>query len=617
MEITPENSIGILLKKLKSNNNSRTFKNPISHTKHFAQPATLRFRQQVAGLLASLCLFTNASAQITPAQERDISIRNQQELQRQQQEQQQRVQQVRTSDVRLTVPEKTTTQTLPVETPCFLIERLQLKNGSGAPLPEFDWVLEQLTTPDTSAFIGQCVGAQGVAWMIDRTQKILVDRGFVTSRVLATKQDMSHGTLVLTLIPGRIRAIRLAQPVDPRANLSNVLPMKAGDILNLRDIEQALENLKRVPTAEADIQIEPALGRDAQLGDSDLVFSYHQLFPLRLSVSADDSGTKATGRYQGSVTVSYDNAFTLNDLFYVTNTSGMGGGDSGPRGTHANTIHYSLPMGYWTLGATSSTSTYYQTVAGLNQSYVYRGTGENNEIKLNRLLMRDGTQKLNLAVRAFQRKSNNYIDDTEVNVQRRVVGGWDSTLNHKVFIQDATLESNLTYKRGTGAFGSIPSPEEAFNDGTSRFALVTVDVNLTLPFKVDVQRIRYNASWRIQKNRTPLTQQDRFVIGGRYTVRGYDGEFVLSAERGWFCRNDLSFFLGESGHEFYAGIDTGQVGGPSSELLVATRLTGAVLGLRGAIQKLNYDFFIGAPVNKPDNFKTAGSTAGFNLSASF
>jgi hemolysin activation/secretion protein len=274
-------------------------------------------------------------------------------------------------------------------------------------------------------------------------------------------------------------------------------------------------------------------------------------------------------------------------------------------------------MGYWTVGVTSSTSSYFQTVAGLNQSYVYRGTSENHEVKLNRLLKRDGSQKLNLAVRVFQRKSNNYIDDTEVNPQRRVVGGWDSTLNHKVFIRDATLESNLTYKRGTGAFGSIPAPEEAFNDGTSRFALITADVNLSLPFKVDAQRIRYNGSWRIQKNRTSLTPQDRFVIGGRYTIRGYDGESVLSAERGWFLRNDLSFALGDSRQEFYAGLDTGQVGGPTSELLVGKRLTGAVLGLRGAIQKLNYDIFIGAPVKKPDNFRTAGSTAGFSLGMSF
>ena len=573
---------------------------------------------KAVGTLMGLAIGLNAIAQITPAQERDIGIRNQQELQRQQQqEKQQRQQLERTPDVRLTAPENSTSQTLPIETPCFLIERVELKNSLGASLPEFEWVLEQLTAPDTPVFIGKCVGAQGAAWLIERAQKTLVDRGFVTSRVLATQQDMSKGTLALTLIPGRIRAIRLLDPTALRANLDSALPMKVGDLLNLRDVEQALENLKRVPSAEADIQIEPAQGEGAQLGDSDLIVSYRQSAPLRLSVSADDSGTKATGRYQGSLTVSYDNALTINDLFYVTNTNGMGGGDSGPRGTHANTIHYSFPMGYWTFGSTSSTSTYYQTVAGLSQNYVYRGTSENNEIKLNRLLARDGTQKINLSVRAFQRKSNNYIDDTEVNVQRRVVGGWDSTLNHKAFIQDATLESNLTYKRGTGAFGSIPAPEEAFNEGASRFALVTADVNLTVPFKVDAQRIRYNGSWRSQKNRTPLTPQDRFVIAGRYTVRGYDGESVLSAERGWFWRNDLSFAIDDSGQELYAGLDTGQVGGPSSELLVATRLTGAVLGLRGAIQKLNFDLFIGAPVNKPDSFKTSASTAGFSLSVSF
>lgn len=478
-------------------------------------------------------------------------------------------------------------------------------------------MIDQLTAPNAPVFLGQCIGAQGVAWVIDRAQQALIARGFVTSRVLATPQDMSHGALVLTLIPGRIRAIRLSTPIDPRVNLKNALPMQAGDVLNLRDIEQGLENLKRVPTAEADIQITPADGEGAQVGESDLLVSYNQLFPLRLSVSADDSGTKATGKYQGSVTVSFDNALALNDLFYITNTNDMGGGDSGPRGTHANIVHYSVPLGYWTISATSSSSTYFQTVAGLNQSYVYRGTSENNEIKLNRLLMRDHKQKLNLAVRAFQRKSNNYIDDTEVNVQQRVVGGWDSTLNHKAFIQDATLESNLTYKRGTGAFGSIAAPEEAFHEGTSRFALVTADVNLTWPFTLNAQRIRYNGTWRTQKNRTPLTPQDRFAIGGRYTVRGYDGESVLSAERGWVWRNDLSFAVADGGQEIYAGLDTGQVGGPTSELLVGTRLTGAVLGLRGAIHKLNYDLFIATPVNKPENFKTSGTTTGFSLSLSF
>lgn len=572
---------------------------------------------KTVGLLFGFVMCFSSVAQITSAQEREAAGRNDQELlRRQQQEQQQRQQLERAPSVRLSV-ETEKTSVLPVESPCFVIQRVEIKNLENELVPEFGWLVEQLIAPDAPDFLGQCVGAHGVGWLIGRAQKILVDRGYATSRVLVAQQDMREGFLSLTLILGRIRAVRFAQPIEPRANVIHAMPMQVGDILNLRDIEQALENLKRVPTAEADIKIEPGQGEEAQLGDSDLVVTYQQAFPIRLSITADDSGTKATGKYQGAVTVSFDNVLALNDLFYVTNTNSMGGGDVGPRGTHGNTVHYSFPFGYWTLGATSSTSRYYQTVAGLNQNYVYRGTSENSEIKLNRLLMRDDKQKVNLSVRAFQRKSNNHIDDTEVAVQRRVVGGWDTALNHKAFIQDATLESILTYKRGTGAFGSLAAPEESFDEGTARFALITADVNLTLPFKVDDQRIRYNATWRAQKNRTPLTPQDRFAIGGRYTVRGYDGESVLSAERGWLWRNDLSFALGESGQEFYAGIDTGQVGGPSSALLVATRLTGAVLGLRGGVQKLAYDIFISAPVSKPDNFKTAGSTVGFSLSTGF
>jgi hemolysin activation/secretion protein len=568
-------------------------------------------------LLGSSALWSQSVAHPSPSQETDAASRNTQELlRRQQQEQQLRKESEGVPNVRLS-HERLKTPELPDETPCFEIQRLEIKSMANEQLADFDWVLEQLSVSQGQGFMGQCIGAQGVAWVTEQTQKILIDRGLVTTRVLTHQQDISKGTLVLTLIPGRIRAIRFSDPVDPRANLSGAFPMQTGDLLNLRDIEQALENFKRVPTAKADIQIEPSQGDDAQFGDSDLVVTYRQKFPLRLSWIADDSGTKATGRNQGSLRVSFDNPLTVNDLFYVINTNSLGDGYSGPRGNHATTIHYSVPFGYWTLDATASTGSYYQTVAGSSQNYVYQGINDNKEIKLNRLWFRDEKQKVNLAVRAFQRKSNNYIDDTEVNVQRRVVGGWDGSINHKIFLQDTKLETKLTYRRGTGAFGSIPAPEEASNNGTSRFVLMVAETNVSMPFKLDDQRIRYDSSWRYQVNGTTLTPQDRFVIGGRYSVRGYDGESVLSAERGWFWRNEWSLALSDSSQEFYAGLDTGQVGGPSSDLLVATKLTGAVMGLRGAIHNLQYDLFIGKPIHKPDNFNTASSAVGFSLSASF
>lgn len=218
---------------------------------------------------------------------------------------------------------------------------------------------------------------------MQRAQNAIVTKGYVTTHVLAQPQDLSGGNLALTVVPGRIRAIRIQGATGDE--VTTAVPAKAGDILNLRDIEQALENFKRVPTAEADIQITPA----DQPDHSDLVITYQRTTPVRLSLSLDDGGSKSTARYQSSATVSWDNPLGWNDLFYFTQSHDAGGGDPGPRGTRGYTLHYSLPYGYWTLGTTLGENRYHQTVTGLTQNYVYSGTSGNAEIKLSRLVYRD------------------------------------------------------------------------------------------------------------------------------------------------------------------------------------------------------------------------------------
>jgi hemolysin activation/secretion protein len=474
------------------------------------------------------------------------------------------------------------------ETPCFDIQNIQLVGGQAE---KFNWVLNQLSGPDASDNpLGQCLGAEGINIVLKRAQDALLAQGFVTSRVLAEPQDLKPGLLKLTLIPGRIRKIRFAEGTTARAFAGNAVPTKAGDILNLRDIEP---------------------------GYSDLVISYSQANPFRVSVSVDDSGSKGTGKYQGGLTVSYDNWWTINDLFYITFNRDLGGADVGPRGTKGRTVHYSVPWGYWSFSGTASSSGYFQTVAGANQSYVYSGVSANTEIKASRLVYRDAQRKITLATRGFQRKSNNFIDDTEVLVQQRKVGGWEASLGYKQYLGQASIDGNIAYKRGTGAFGSLVAPEEAFGEGTSRFALVATDVNLTAPFTVGDIKFKLNSAWRSQLQRTPLTPQDRFSIGGRFSVRGFDGDSSLSAERGWTLRNEISTNIADSGQDIFLAVDHGHVAGPSSDKLLGRNLTGYAVGLRGAIKKLQYDLFVGAPISKPDGFKTASTTAGINLNFGF
>jgi len=534
-----------------------------------------------------------------------------------------REQNERTVDQRLQAAPPAPTQRIPAsEAPCFRIDRVLLV---GEQAEAFQWAVADLSGPEgNDSPLGRCLGTAGVNVILARAQQAVIARGFVTTRVLAAPQDLSSGTLTLSLVPGRIAAIRTtpdssATLLGSGALLGSAIPARAGDLLNLRDIEQGLENLKRAPTAEADIQIEPSTAANARPGDSDLVVKYVQSKKWRVTLSLDDSGTEATGRYQAGATVSIDNPFGLNDLFYVSANHNLNGHvfSDPAKGTEGQTVHYSLPYGYWMLGFTASNSQYHQSVAGLNQDYVYAGKTNNAEVKLSRLLYRDQRRKTTLALKGFRRESRNFVDDTEVEVQHRVVGGWELGLNHKEFIGDATLEGTLAYKHGTGGFGAIAAPEEQFGEGTSRLRLYTAEVSLNAPFKLGQEKLRYSGLVRAQWNRTPLTPQDRFAIGGRYTVRGFDGETSLLGERGWLIRNDIGWALGQSGAELYVGADYGHVGGRSTADLLGRNLAGAVIGVRGQWTKLSYDFFMGAPISKPEGYRTAKTTFGFNLNASF
>jgi hemolysin activation/secretion protein len=545
------------------------------------------------------------------------------QLRQQERERALREQQEKSVDSRLQEAAKIESGRVPeAESPCFRIDRLVL---SGERSADFQWALDAASGLEANdSPLGRCLGTQGVNIVMARLQQAVIARGFVTTRVLAAPQDLATGTLTFTLIPGRIAAIRATPASSTRLGsnrllLLSAIPARPGDLLNLRDIEQGLESLKRAPTAEADIKIEPSTAPDARPGDSDLVVKYVQARMLRGTLSADDSGTESTGKYQAGATVSVDNLFGLNDLLYVNANHSIDGHVLGNprRGTEGQTVHYSLPWGYWLLGFTASNSQYQQTVAGLNQDYIYAGKANNAEVRLSRLIYRDQRRKTTLSIRALRRESRSFIDDTQIENQHRVVGGWEASLSHKEFIGEATLDGTFAVRQGTGAFGAKRAPEEDFDEGTSRFRLMTADVSLNAPFKLGEQKLRYAGQWRAQWNQTQLTSQDRFGIGGRYSVRGFDGETSLLGERGWLLRNDVGWAVGQSGAELYVGIDYGHVGGKSAEWLLGNHLAGGVIGVRGALKGLNYDVFIGAPISKPEGYRTAKATTGFNLNFSF
>ncbi|MDX8000784.1 ShlB/FhaC/HecB family hemolysin secretion/activation protein [Xenorhabdus sp. Reich] len=573
--------------------------------------ATVTSRNMIAGLAGWTVLafspvqaddppFIQQKQQSQVAEQRAATLDAQEQLRQQERQHALQQQQTPDTDIRLTRPDVRLSDYPADEHPCFKINTLRLEGESAH---RFQWALE--AAGDAK---GRCLGGQGILLVNNKVQNAILAKGYVTTRVMVQEQDLTGGVLTLTLQPGRIAHIRFDEPVSWRGRLWNAMPAASGDILNLRDIEQALENFKRVPSVEADIKIEPG----QQEATSDLRISWKEGRPFRLSLGFDDSGAQSTGRYLGSVTLAIDAPFAQNDLFYAN--IGKDLFEPGPFGNRSRTVNYVFPLGYWAFSANYNDYTYHQNIANANEILAYSGKSENAQFTVSRLLFRNQSHKTTLNLRVFRRHSTNAVGNIEIAQQHRRTAGWELGLSQRSYFGDITLDAGINWRRGTGAFGALPAPEEAYHGGSARTGMALGDISLNVPFQWGTQPWRYHTKVRWQWSANPLTPQDRLAIAGRHTVRGFDGEQMLSGEKGLLWRNELAWNVLSRGHELYWAVDYGRVDGPGTRHLVGHQLAGGALGVRGTLwRRLSYDLFAGVPFYQPAGFHTPGVSGGFSL----
>ncbi|MGK8932701.1 ShlB/FhaC/HecB family hemolysin secretion/activation protein [Pluralibacter gergoviae] len=495
----------------------------------------------------------------------------------------------------------------PQETPCFSIDRVRLTGREAFP----HWFPAQRIADGA---VGHCLGVKGINQLMSRLQNRLVDHGWVTSRVLVPEQDLSKGELTLALVPGMLRHIRYADGSDERAALFTSVPAREGQLLDLRDIEQGLENQQRLPTVQDSMEIVPG----DNPGESDVVITRHQSKLWRVNMWVDNSGTKSTGRSQGGAMLALDNPFALSDLLYVSASHDLG--FKGRKQSKNINGHYSVPLGYWLFEVNAGQYNYVQNVAGYNGDIRYSGKSKNLNVGLSRVIQRNASGKTTLRSSVQVREIRNYIDRTEIEVQRRRTSAWLLGLDHRHYIGNATIDGGVSYQRGTRWFGAMPAYEEQYEDGydaTAKSKILTWTAGLNWPFALGNQNFRYQMNYLRQMSTTPLTSPDQLAIGNRWTVRGFDGERTLSASHGWYVQNTLAWQTPLPEQEFYLGADYGEVGGRSDgSTLLGRHLAGGVAGLRGNISALglSYDAFGGTPLSKPHGFKTDSVTFGFSVS---
>ncbi|TDY26117.1 hemolysin activation/secretion protein [Paraburkholderia sp. BL6665CI2N2] len=540
--------------------------------------------------------------------------------QQQRRDAQQREAAVQAPAVRSTLQKVEAFPALPAETPCFRIDRFALdvpgtlsaaahtKGASALPLDPFAFAREWL-----DHYKGQCIGKAGIDALTKGLQQAVLGRGYVTTRVLVPQQDLTAGTLSFALVPGLVRQVRLADP-SMWGTWKNAFPVSGGDLLNMRDLEQGLEQMKRVASQDVDMKIEPT---DIP-GESDVVVTVRRAKPWTFVASVDNSGTSSAGKWQGNVSLGIDNPLGLNDVFTVGANQDLSFGNKA-LGSHGFNGSYSIPFGYWTATLSGNTNTYYQNIAVVNDTVVSSGNSQTAALRIARVLSRGQNDVLGGYAQLSKRFGDSFMDDASIRTQARNNTFLELGATDRHYFGAAQFDGTLAYRQGIGGLGATPNP---YPDGpTYRFHMAVLDANLSVPFAVATQNFRYVTTVHGQFTNDTLFYLDDLTIGSRYTVRGFDGETMLAAEKGFYWRNELQWPVFQTGQTLYAGIDYGRVFGPNTAFLAGTQLAGAVIGIRGGVPAkiagLSYDLFAGTPIYKPSGFPTARATVGFQMTAQF
>ena len=461
-------------------------------------------------------------------------------------------------------------------------------------------------------FVNRKLTVEDVNRLSTSLNTALIEHGYVTSRIGIPSQSLASGNLQFNLQLGRVESVLYKTYAQP-LTWQNAFPIREGDILNIRNIEQGIEQMKRIGSQNVSVELEPGTKPLA----TNIVLETTKKTPIHGMISIDDSGLKDTGKLQWTAAIGVDRVFNANDSLNLSiNRDAAQDGER--KGSRNHTISYSIPRGKDTFSISYSDMKYHQTINSMATPFISSSHAKAVRGSWNHVFHRDRTTKRSWDINITKRNAKNYINDVEVAVQRANTASVELGISERRYIKQNTLYSRAAIKQGVGWFGS--QPEYGNGAPSTRFTQFLVDVDYQMPrtwgYRPASITTSFHGQWTLGDKR--LFSRDMISLGNRYTVQGFDGENTLMAESGWYMRNEVASYIPKWKSSVYANIDFGAVYGPSTEVLTGRFIAGTSLGIRGQFKSgLFYDVFVGAPLYKPSGYKTDSVTVGFQAGVRF
>ncbi|WP_271409610.1 ShlB/FhaC/HecB family hemolysin secretion/activation protein [Pseudomonas sp. Q1-7] len=466
-----------------------------------------------------LALIASASAfcqEVSPG-DRDL-IRDRQE--RLLQEQQKRLEELQQ------LPGKPT-ETAPVapqgEGHCFEIRRIEVEGASLLPASQRDALL--------APYVGRCLGVPQLNELLKLITDHYLDRGYVTTRAYLPQQDLSTGTLRIIVIEGRLEGLDSSELASDR-ELAMAFPGRTGEVLDLRELEQLVDQLNRLPSRQAQLELVPG----EQAGGSRVQLKGQRSKPWRASATRNNDGDISTGEQQMGLGLDWDSPFGLADqLSLRANNDAVT-----DRWRHSDnqSLYYSLPWGWWTFSYSYSQSYYRTRNDNAGFDFALDGDSKTHLLRAERVLHRDSVSKTAFNFGLSHLRTRNYIDNALVDVSSTRLSEGQLGFNHGRRIGSAFVNLDAGLQRGSGALDAQADGDPHGSEPVARYTKYSLTLSYLQPFQIGEERFSFDSLAYGQRSEDVLFSPQRISLGGLSSVRGFKDQ-SLSGDSGGYWRNQL------------------------------------------------------------------------------
>lgn len=418
---------------------------------------------------------------------------------------------------------------------CFRINKIELSQNKLISKAQ-----EKILTEN---YLGKCLSIEQINSLQKEMHAYLVEKGYTTSRVEVPMQHLATGVLKIKIIEAYIEKLLLNndEKFSDKTQKFTAFPMvKEGEILNLRKIEQGLDQMNRLSSNRATVKVEPGIKKD----NSRVLIENAPQNRTRLNASYDNFGNKITGDRRETIGLNHDNLFWLNDNISINRTANdFDQTRKKDGGTKVVSGIFSVPFGWYNLTLNYTKSSYFFWSGNVQR---FKSTGETatRSATLDRVLIKNNQFKLGSSLAFTNRNNQNFIDETKIETSSRKASFATLAFPATFFLNESTLFLKPSYSKALNILNAKQdAPQTPSRSVHAEFNIYKFYGNYSKKFAINEKPFSYNLTFDSQLSQKKLYGNDQFAIGSIYSIRGFKNG-TISGDSGYSLRNDISFNLG-------------------------------------------------------------------------